>query len=275
MPYYAETLTLTESYDQPKTYEIFTSACNCPLIYSCGNDAGTNSDNKNAESSELEQRVENNDDSTLSESDKYKWENTKVEFGKPIVLKSTKNIAIPIILEDIYKDKLTTEHRYFNIAIIDEFNALKKMLFDKSVVIHDLFTIENPVHEYDRYYDEGKDQIFSDDYNSLLFMEVAAFTEGKKSDMKRLYVYDLEKDVLNPLTPNHYDVKSWRIYKGISRMIIRIAADTDKNGVYDEKDTENVVMVDPNEPNELLPLFDTEALKEVKYKVLEANEVKK
>jgi hypothetical protein len=250
------------------------SAFLCILI-SCNNhpDSNNQTSNTDYEEDELEIAVANNSDTTLNEADKYKWENTKIEFGTPIVLRSTENVAIPIILENTYRGKMADEYNYFNIAIIDGSNQFKKFLFDESVVIQTMSTLESEMQEFGEYYYDGDDAEAEvpELYKSLILMRVSKYVDGEISSAERLFVYNLEEDMLTQLTPDAYDVRSWRVYRDVSKIIIRVAPDTNKNNEFDNNDRENIIIVDPNKPETKHPLFNLDELAKIKLQVLEEN----
>ena len=218
----------------------------------------------------LNEAVLNNPDSSLNESGRYYYENTKIQFGEPISFNSTANIAIPIILEQKYVDKGMPKHSYFNIAIIDKDNQVKKLLFQSSVVIDNILTFErqNDFDDIYNYYEDYQD--FSEDYNSLIFFDLWKFKDRKK-DYKRLFVYNLKTDELRQLSPENSNVTGWNIFNNQSRMLIHYQFDSDKNGIFDKKDDENMLFVNPNDSTEYDELFDLEVLKKIKTQVAKEN----
>ena len=218
----------------------------------------------------LIEAYKNNSDSTLSESNKYYIENTKIEFGQPISFKSTKNIAIPIILEQKYVDKGMPYNSYFNIAIIDTSNSVKKMLFEYSVIIDNILTFEKQTDYDGEYYYEDDERIFSKEYNSLIFFDLWKYNNRKK-DYKRFCVYDLENDKLKQLSPDSCNVTSWNIFDNQSKILIHFQFDSDKNGKFDNNDDENMILVNPRKDINSKELFDLQKLKKIKLQVADEN----
>ncbi len=236
------------------------------IFYGCKDKKDQNLKNREG----LNEAYKNNSDSTLSESSKYYYENTKIEFGQPIAFKSTNNIAIPIILEQKYVDKGMPKHSYFNIAIVNTSNVVTKLLFEHSVIIDNVLTFERQTDFDDVYYYDDDQRTFSKEYNSLIFFELWKY-ENRKKDNKRLFVYDLENDKLNQLSPEHCNVTNWNIFDNQSKILIHYQFDSNNNGVFDERDDENMVMVNLKDTIKSKELFDLEKLKKIKLKVAKKN----
>jgi len=225
---------------------------------------------------ELEDAVNKNKDS-IDRNTKYYIENTRISFGTPICLKSTENMAIPIILDEIYMDKEMNQYSYFNIAVVDSTNYMKKLLFDESVVIEDIKVFEDRkeyvYNEYSEEYSDGDERQYSGHYNSQVFFYIYKF-KNRKTDYRRLFVYNLKTDKLTQLSPEKGNVQSWKAFNNHSKVLIYYKFDGNKDGKYDEKDDENLIMVDPNDFKKTAPLFDLVKLKDIKYKVARENKLK-
>lgn len=213
----------------------------------------------------LEQRVAANSDS-LDERTKYYLENTKVDFGNPIVLKSSKNVAVPVQLEEIYVEKEMPEYTYFNIAILNEEFKFKKYLFDKSVVIGSIETEEDNVFDGESYYEEDSKRTEMTEYNSLLIFDLWEFKKRKK-DYRRIYVYDLNLDSLRQVSIPNTHVLEWKTIPGKKAIYLRYQSDTNKDGTFDDKDDSNIVFVDLNSTSDPSEIFDLMELKKLKIKV--------
>lgn len=229
------------------------------------------SDNRLNDKHGLDKAVLVNPDSSLTESGKFYYENTKIQFGKPISFESTENIAIPIILEQKYVDKGMPKHSYFNIAVIDTSNQVQKLLFKETVVIDNIQTFENQNNYNEIYdYDEDYRRDFSDDYNALIFFDLWKYKERKRG-YKRFYVYNLEKDELRQLSLENTNVTDWHLFNNQSKILIKYQFDSDNNGFFDKKDDENMILVNPNDPIQYDELFDLEVLKKIKIQVAKEN----
>lgn len=230
-------------------------------LFSC-----TSNEQKDSEGRRnLKQRVAGNSDS-LDERTKYFLENTKVDFGTPIVLKSSKNIAVPVQLEEIYVEKEMPKYTYFNIAILDEEFKFKKYLFDKSVVIGSIETEEENVFDQDNYYEGDYKKPEMPEYNSLLIFDLWEF-EKRKKDYRRIYVYDLNLDSLRQISIPNTHVLEWKTIPGKKAIYLKYQNDTNKDGVFDDKDDSNIVFVDLHDNSAASEIFDLLELKKLKLKV--------
>lgn len=236
----------------------------------------TNQKKKNLTNREgLNQAFSLNEDTSLTESGKYFFENTKIEFGNPISFNSTQNIAIPIILEQKYVDKGIPRRSYFNIAIVDTSNTIKKMLFEESVIIDNLLTLEKQTDFQNLYnYDDEEFRVYSERYNSLIFFDLWMY-KNRKRDYNRFFVYNLEKDELHQLSPDNCNVTGWNIFDNQSKIMIQYQFDSDQNGKFEKTDDENMIIIDPNSPQKSTGLFDLEKLKKIKLQVAKDNQVPK
>lgn len=251
------------------------------VFTNCNNPITINNERKS-----LEEAVKKNGDTTLSEDARYYFENLKVEFATPISFSTAENIAIPILLKQSYVDKGVSDYSYYNIAIVDERNQVKKLLFDNSVVIKNMKsfqekTIRNIDSENGRNYDdygEGTNQDekveknwAAEHFTNLIFFQAAIY-KNRKEQNSRLYVYDLKNDVLRPLSPEKANVNSWDYFKGKDEIMIYFQFDDNDDKTYNSKDDENLLLVNPftGEINE--PLFDMLQLKKLKMNVAEENE---
>lgn len=214
--------------------------------------------------------VGDNKDSSLSKQSKYYLENTKIEFDDPIAFKSTRNIAVPVILEQKYVDKLMPNNSYFNIAIIDTSNTVVKLLFEESVIIDNVFTLEEKFEFTGTYYEEEDKKKYSEDYNSLIFFDLWYY-KNRNRDYKRFCVYDLKNDVLNQLSPDNCNVISYNIFENEPKIFIHYNFDSNKNGKFDKTDDENMVLVNPLIGLQSPGLFDLEKLKKIKLNVAVEN----
>jgi len=210
----------------------------------------------------------NNPDTTIEDSIKIKLENTKVEFDEPICLPSSDNIAIPVLFNRKHVDKGEFYLSFFNIAIIDKNNKLKRMLFDTPVIIENITTFEKRCYEDFDYFNDDENVEYSKDYNSLIFFELFQYS-NKKKDYRRLFVYNLENDILTQLSPDKCNLVAWHIMEDKPKIVIRVQLDSDNNNVFDKKDDHNIVVVNPNENKTPNPLFDLESLKLIKLKLID------
>lgn len=231
------------------------------VLFSCNTEVQEDSE----ERKKLKERVAGNKDS-LDERTKYYLENTKVDFGNPIVLKSSKNIAVPVQLEEIYVEKEMPEYTYFNIVILDEHFKFNKYLFDKSVVIGFVKTVEENVFNTDGYYEGDYKKIEQPEYNSLLIFDLWEFKKRKK-DYRRIYVYDLNLDSLRQVSLPGTNVLEWHTIPGKKAIYLKYQNDTNKDGVFDEKDDSNIIFVDLNDVSNATETFDLNELKKLKIKV--------
>ncbi|MCD4794881.1 MAG: hypothetical protein K8R54_16725 [Bacteroidales bacterium] len=235
-------------------------------IFSCNNQENKNLNNRE----ELIEAVNENTDPSLTESSKYYLENTKIEFDDPIAFKSTKNIAILVILEQKYIDKGIPNNSYFNIAIIDTSYTVVKLLFEESVIIDNVFTLEKQLEFDDYYYLEEDQKKYSKEYNSLIFFDLWHY-KNRKKDYKRFFVYDLKNDNLKQLSPDNCNVISYNIFDNESKILIHYNFDSNKNGKFDEKDDENMVLLNPFKDIITKELFDLDRLKKIKLNVATEN----
>lgn len=242
----------------------------------------------NQQRKELEEAVKKNGDTTLSEDARYYFENLKVEFSTPISFSTAENIAIPILLKESYVDKGVSDYSYYNIAIVDKSNQVKRFLFDNSVIIQKVKifqekTIRDGINSREGDYDDGyyeeetrqnekiEKQWTEEHFENLIFFTAAVY-QNRSAGNQRLYVYDLKNDILRPLSPENAHVKNWNYFKGKDEIIIYFQYDDNNDKVYNLKDDENLLLVNPftGEINE--PLFDMLQLKKLKIKVAEENE---
>lgn len=221
----------------------------------------------------LDRAVANNTDSTLSKETKYYLENTKIEFGSPITFDSIDNILIPIIFDQKYTDKRMPKQSFFNIALIDSTDRVKKLLFEESVVIEGIktltYTSSGKFYEAREYVEKNISNFAYVD-NYLLLLNVWKYKDRKK-DYRRLFVYDVKNDRLQQLSPEDGNVTDFHIFDKQSKILITYQFDSDKNDIFNEKDDENMVIVDPKSKPVHQPLFDLDKLKEIKMQVAEEN----
>ncbi len=224
---------------------------------------------------ELDKLVDQNSDTNLTTGVKYFLENTKVSFDNVIALPSTRKYAVPIILEEIFVDKMEVDYSYYNIAILDSSGGFEKFLFNESVMIEDIRVFEEQVDPmfYDSYESEYADtetKHYPEKYDGLIFF-LAKRYEKRKSGFNQLFVYDLIRDSLTVLSPPNYDVFKWGPFIDRSSVFIDMYFDSNKNGKYDEDDDRNILITNPRQPNSLTPIFNLDELKELKLKVANEN----
>lgn len=234
------------------------------FLFSCSSQEQNESEGRK----KLKERVASNSDS-LDERTKYFLENTKVSFSIPIVLESAEHIAVPIKLEEIYVEKEMPQYSYFNIAVLDKEFAFKKYLFEKSVVIRSIVTIEDRVLDEEEYYDDYESKK-SNEFNSLLFFDLWEFKE-RKEDYRRLFVYDLKNDSLLQLSLPETHVINWSVVKGKNAVYIHYLRDSNNDGKFDEKDDANMIFVSLSGNSPGQQIFNINELKKLKLKVASEN----
>jgi hypothetical protein len=220
---------------------------------------------------QLAEAVATNPDSSLDLKEKARLENLRIEIGEAISFPCTKNIAIPLLLEENFIDKELYQS-FFNIAILRPGEELADLLFDESVFVENIETygaqtegmstwsnfqtygIEHFKEEAENY--EWK---WPAEFEGLIFFELYRF-KGKERDYKRLLCYDLKNDALRQLSPENAHVVNHRFFKGSSQVLITSRLDSDHNGKFENLDDQNISLVDfrrPEVPSSLLLPLDS------------------
>ena len=168
----------------------------------------------------LEKKAAGNEDSTLNNLEKKRFENLNISEGKPIAFSSCNAIAIPLELEERYVEKGERIPSYFNSAVLGADASRSSLVFDKPEYIDRICIFEYNIAEdgKQRYY-IAEDEGYSTHFNSLIFMELYNYTDFKKGKRK-LMVYDLKNDKLTQLSPDSADLQKWYVFNGSSRILM-------------------------------------------------------
>ncbi len=234
-----------------------------PLFIGCGHDTNKNN---SIEEKNLVRDVSNNKDTSMSFRDKIKFENIDVGYSEPIAFASTNNIAIPLMLREKYIEKSETENHFYNIIVFSPSDSIGKLVFQESSIITKITTFEKSivVNDYKHYYYEENNKLFSEIFNSLLFIE------KKVNEFNVLYVYDLNHDILKQLSPYNYNLVSWYPLNGKTLIIMNCQLDDNNNGYFDKKDNERIFTIDfKNGVSSIEKKINISALKEIKGKLNE------
>lgn len=224
----------------------------------------------------LNRAIEANPDSTLSKDGKYFYENSRIIFGEELSVASSARSIVPVSLDEKYVETSymrgkKENYTSFNIAVIDSSHQFEKYLFDESVVIENISTYKQTLVNH--LGSSKKDSLHGGNiapYTSLLFFNVWKF-KNKKRDYKRLYIYDLKKDVLRQLSPDEAAVLYWRYYKNRHQLMIYCLFDSDQNGEIDQEDDQNIVIVDLRKVVKPAFLFTPQDLNQLRLQVAKEN----
>lgn len=214
-------------------------------------------------SEKLAKAVAENKDS-LALLEKIKIENTTVGFDMPIAFASTKNIAIPLLFDQDV-DKGVSETTYYNLLVISPGDSLGRLVFAQSDVIESITTFEKrkQIDVEDFYYDEDE-RMFSDDFNSMLFLVMRKAT-GEYKPYKVLYAYNLANEQLSQLSPDNYNLESWYPIDGTSTLVINCQSDDNRDNRFDIKDDSKIFLADFKKGASSIEMkVDTYKLKEIK-----------
>ena len=245
------------------------------LFVSCQASSSSNNDDDN-----LDEKVAQNTDSTLNRDEKYAFENLLIEFDEAIVFNSTNNIAIPLIYDEVERDKLDYERTFFNLAIITDTSSTPIMAFPHPIVIKDVLTIEPDAkidaHYHNDYYDEGDDQYASTEqnevYNGLIFLETNESYSDDDQHYQDLWVYNLKDLSLRQLNPNATQVIDWDAIGFSGKILVHYLTDSDQDGLFnEEKDDHNMCIYDVTDQSNSGTLFDLQFLKEMKSQVVKSH----
>lgn len=232
-----------------------------------------------AEKVALAEAVNSNNDSTLALKDKAKFENIQFQMSEAILLGSSNNIAIPVLLEERYVGKGFPDHSYVNIAVILDQQPQAKLLFHETMIIRRIQVYEPKVDRVltqDQFYQEDESDsiykhIWARQFEGLLFFEACRF-QNKKCDYQRLYCYDLKNDHMRQLSPENVSVVEYRFFKGTSRVIITCSMDSNQDGIFEENEDQNMSIVDfRSESSQATLLLPLDSLKQFKREYSIAN----
>lgn len=251
------------------------------VLIACNNQNKTTSD-----SDKLDEMVERNTDTSLSEKEKYEYENLQIQFDKPIHFASTKNVALPLIYEEIERDKLDYEFVHFNIAVLTDTSTKPMLIFETPVEIITIETVERSItndlkifnysDDYYQYDDDENNnqhssQVAHPAFNSLLFIQVKKPTNNSYT-CTTLYLYDLQNLHLYQLTEDGTDFISWKSIHNDSKIMITYHIDNNHDNELNDKDDENMCIYDLKTHALSAPVFDLEKLREMKLNLVESKQ---
>ncbi|MBK7128406.1 MAG: hypothetical protein IPM74_00290 [Crocinitomicaceae bacterium] len=250
------------------------------VLLACNNQNKTTSGSDN-----LDEMVERNTDTSLSEKEKYEYENLQIQFDKPIHFASTKNVALPLIYEEIERDKLDYEFVHFNIAVLTDTSTKPMLIFESPVEIITIETVERSItndletfnYSDDYYYENDEDDVQQNSsivhpaFNSLLFIQVKKPTNNNYT-CTTLYLYDLKILQLYQLTEDGTDFISWKSIHNDSKIIITYHIDNNHDNELNDKDDQNMCIYDLKTHALSAPIFDIEMLREMKLNLVKSKQ---
>jgi hypothetical protein len=232
----------------------------------------------------LDEMASRNTDSDLSTQEKYEYENLQIQFDDPINFASTKNVAIPIIYEEIERDKMDYDRIHFNIAILTDTTSEPFLIFPNPVEITSIETVERQItykvetHDFDSdyYYDdeddnnEGPQEEYTHPaFNSLLFIKVKTPCSNEYS-CTILYLYDLKNLKLYQLNEDGTDFISWESINNEAKIMVKYHVDNNHDNQLDDKDDQNMQLYDLKTHTLSPSVFDIEMLRKMKLNLVKS-----
>jgi hypothetical protein len=230
----------------------------------------------------LDEMALRNTDSSLTTQEKYEYENLQIQFDNPINFASTKNVALPIIYEEIERDKMDYDRIHFNIAVLTDTSSIPFMIFSNPVEITSIETVERQLakaetYDYDNdyYYDEDDDntgvskKTTHPAFNSLLFIKVKTAC-SKDYSCTILYLYDLQNLKLYQLNEDGTDFISWESINNEAKIMVKYHLDNNHDNKLDDKDDHNIQIYDLNTHTLHPSIFDIETLRKMKLSLVKS-----
>lgn len=238
---------------------------------------------KDSKEDNLDEMAQRNNDSSLTIEEKYEFENLQIRFDRPIKFASTKNIAIPIIYEEIERDKMDYERTHFNVAVLSDTGSTPLLIFNDPVEISHIETIERRLLTRLETYDYNDDYYYNEDdedevvnlldinpvFESLIFITVKRYC-NPEYDCKVLYIYDLKNLKLYQLNDDQSDFISWTSINDDSKIMVKYHIDNNHDNKLDDKDDENFMIYDLNSHSVSPPVFDIDALRLMKLNLVKS-----
>ncbi len=130
-----------------------------------------------------------------------------------------------------------------NISLFNTKNSLKKLFFDKSVLIKTLY-----------YPSFSKDTLFKKELNRNYFLVSVYDNDSNKDgfinfqDLRHFYLFNQSGDIQKELTPNNYSVVKSEYDPENDYMYVFARLDENKNGQIEDNEPINIFWIDLKEP---------------------------
>ena len=176
---------------------------------------------------------------------------SSVLLAAPQVIDSSHIVIYPLVLEKTtseggFLSSYTSEKlSYWNLIFYNTDNNTQHLLVnDKKIVIHAIKRSDSYSSSSDNFWVGGvnifKNNIFYDvvskDFNQNNFLDDA--------DPTYLYVSDKEGNYFRSLSPENYNIISWEVVKGTSKIILQGQKDVNGDKKFDQNDPVIPLIVD-------------------------------
>ena len=178
---------------------------------------------------------------------------TAILFSYPEIIDSSHIVIYPLILErtsygsgisSSYGGERTT---YWNLIFYNTDDKTQKLLTkDKRIIITSMKSNDKSSTSSDYRWSEGIDiyenhifyEVVSKDFNQNNYLDI--------NDPTYLYVSDKKGNNFRQLSPDNYNVTSWQVVKGTSKIILQGQKDSNGDKRFDSNDEVIPLIVDVN-----------------------------
>jgi hypothetical protein len=193
----------------------------------------------------------------LQKGDTLKKENIRILFGQTQILDSSNIIIYPLVLEQIYRSGSFSGSSYgggettsyWNLVFYNTETGTKTLLSPDQRIYISSYSIEDyPVSS------SGSEAAFREGYSikgrRIFYNVISADLNGNGNldtdDPTYLYVSDKEGRGFRQISPDGFDIVSWKTVKGTDKVIMEGRRDDNTDKKFSEEDVEEHFIVNVN-----------------------------